>query len=249
MAVDHTMLPVLSIVFLATLIRSAFGFGEALVAVPLLALLIPVEVAAPLAVLVSVTVAGLVLIRDWRHVHPGGAGRLIVSTMFGIPFGLLVLTTVAEPVVKAALAAVIIAFSAYRLVGSGRFELGDDRLAWLFGFGAGVLGGAYGMNGPPLVAYGALRRWSPERFRATLQGYFLPASLVGVFGYWLAGLWVPVVTRYYLISLPAIMGATVLGRIANRKFEAASFLYLINLGLIVVGASLLVQSAWGLRSR
>jgi len=40
------------IVFIATLIRSAFGFGEALVAVPLLALCIPLEVAAPLAVLV-----------------------------------------------------------------------------------------------------------------------------------------------------------------------------------------------------
>ena len=118
--------------------------------------------------------------------------------MFGIPFGLLLLTTVAEPVVKAVLAAVIIAFSAYRLVGRSRFELQDDRLAWFFGFGAGVLGGAYGMNGPPLVAYGALRRWSPEQFRATLQGYFLPASLVGMAGYWVAGLWVPAVTRYYL---------------------------------------------------
>ena len=113
MTADHTTLPVLAVLFLATLIRSAFGFGEALVAVPLLALLIPVEVAAPVAVLVSVTVAGLVLIQDWRHVHPGSAGRLILSTMFGIPFGLLLLTTVAEPVVKAVLAAVIIAFSAY----------------------------------------------------------------------------------------------------------------------------------------
>src|SRR3954449_9389005 len=132
MTVDHTTLPVLSIIFLATVIRSAFGFGEALVAVPLLALIIPVEVAAPVAVLVSVTVAGLVLLQDWRHVHLGSAGRLIVATMFGIPFGLLLLTTVAEPVVKAALAAVIIAFSAYRLAGSGRFVLEDDRLAWLF---------------------------------------------------------------------------------------------------------------------
>jgi len=48
---------VLAVIFLATLIRSAFGFGEGLVALPLLALLIPVEVAAPLAVLFSITVA------------------------------------------------------------------------------------------------------------------------------------------------------------------------------------------------
>lgn len=38
---------VLFIIFLATVIRSAFGFGEALVAVPLLALFIPVEIFTP----------------------------------------------------------------------------------------------------------------------------------------------------------------------------------------------------------
>jgi uncharacterized membrane protein YfcA len=49
---------------LATLFRSAFGFGEALVAVPLLALLIPVEEAVPLATLVSITVAAVVVAQD-----------------------------------------------------------------------------------------------------------------------------------------------------------------------------------------
>ena len=51
MGVDGTILPILAVIFLATLIRSAFGFGEALVAVPLLSLLIPVEQAVPLATL------------------------------------------------------------------------------------------------------------------------------------------------------------------------------------------------------
>ncbi len=244
MPADHTTLPVLAVICLATVIRSAFGFGEALVAVPLLALIIPVEVAAPLAVLVSVTVAGIVLLQDWREVHAGSAGRLILSTMVGIPFGLRLLTSVAEPVVKAILAAVIIAFSAYRLVGRSRFELEDDRLAWLFGFGAGVLGGAYGMNGPPLVAYGALRRWSPERFRATLQGYFLPASLVGMAGYWAAGLWVPAVTRYYLASLPVVLAATFLGRVLNRRMDGRRFLLCVHLGLVAIGGVLLIQAAW-----
>jgi uncharacterized membrane protein YfcA len=165
--------------------------------------------------------------------------------MFGIPFGLLLLTTVAEPVVKAALAAVIITFSLYRLIGPGRLELKDDRLAWLFGFGAGVLGGAYGMNGPPLVAYGAMRRWSPERFRATLQGYFLPASLVGMAGYWAAGLWVPAVTRYYLVSLPVVLAATALGRFLNRRMDGRRFLVYVHVGLVAIGGMLLIQSVWG----
>jgi uncharacterized membrane protein YfcA len=89
--VDWTLPPVLAVVFLASLIRSAFGFGEALVAVPLLALLIPVEVAVPLAVALSVTVAGVILLQDWRHVHVGSAGRLVMATLAGIPLGLWLL--------------------------------------------------------------------------------------------------------------------------------------------------------------
>ena len=113
MLVDQTTLQVLAVIFLATLIRSAFGFGEALVAVPLLAFVIPVEVAAPLAALVSITVAGIVVVQDWGKVHVRSAWRLVLSTFFGFPFGLLLLTTVPEPVVKAVLAAVIIAFSSH----------------------------------------------------------------------------------------------------------------------------------------
>jgi uncharacterized protein len=244
MAADWTTVAVLGVVFLATLIRSAFGFGEALVAVPLLALLMPVEVAAPLAVLVSITVAAVVVMQDWHHVHFRSAGWLVLSTLFGIPLGLWLLTAVAEHTVKAILALVIIAFSVYCLVRRTPFELKDDRLAWLFGFGAGVLGGAYGMNGPPLVIYGALRRWSPEHFRATLQSYFLPASLVGMGGYWLTGLWVPAVTRYYLLSLPLAVAAIFLGRVVNQRMKGRPFILYVHIGLIVVGTTLLIQSLW-----
>ncbi len=101
------------------------------------------------------------------------------------------------------------------------------------------------MNGPPLVAYGALRRWSPERFRATLQGYFLPASLVGMAGYWIAGLWVPAVTRYYFLSLPLVLAATALGRVLNRRMDARRFVLYVHVGLLVIGTMLLIQSLWG----
>src|SRR5579884_3839565 len=93
-AADPAILAVVGVVFLATLVRSAFGFGEALVAVPLLAFVIPVPVAVPLATLLSVTVAGLILLQDWRHVHARGAWWLVAATLPGIPLGLLLLTAV-----------------------------------------------------------------------------------------------------------------------------------------------------------
>ena len=107
-----------------------------------LALLVPVEVAVPLAVLLSITVAGVIVARGLAQVHVGSAWRLVLSTLVGIPLGLWLLTAVEERIVKVVLGLVIIAFSAYSLVGRGPSELKDDRLAWVFGFGAGVLGGS-----------------------------------------------------------------------------------------------------------
>jgi hypothetical protein len=233
---------VLAVVFVATLIRSAFGFGEALIAVPLLALVVPVEVAAPLAVLLSVIVAAVVMLEDWHRVHLASAWRLVLSTLFGIPFGLLLLTAVPDPVVKAVLAVVIIAFSVYCLASATPAALHDDRLAWLFGFAAGVLGGAYGINGPPLVVYASLRRWPAPQFRATLQAYFLPASAVGLVGYWLAGVWESGVTHYFVLSLPVAAVAILLGRAVHRRITGESFLRYVHVALIATGVALLVEA-------
>ena len=238
---------VLLIVFVATLIRSTFGFGEALVAVPLLAFCIPLEVAAPLAVLVSITIAGIVVVQDWSEIHLRSTGWLVLSTLFGIPLGLLLLTSSHHRVVKATLGAIIIAFSIYSLVGRAPLELKHDSRALLLvsGFCAGVLGGAYGMNGPPLVVYGAMRRWSPQHFRATLQGYFLPASIIGMGGYWLAGLWTPLETHYYLLSLPVTLLGVFLGRMINHRLHGERFLKYIYAGLAGIGALLLAQAITG----
>ena len=241
---DSSTAWVLLVILIATFIRSAFGFGEALVAVPLLAIRISVSTAAPLAVLISITVAAIILLQDWRSVHVRSAGWLVVSTLFGIPLGLLLLTEGNQRLVKGALALIIVAFSAYGLIGRRPPELHSDNQVWLMisGFFAGVMGGAYGMNGPPLAIYGAMRRWTAQHFRATLQGYFLPASFIGMIGYWLAGLWTREVTRYYVLSLVMVVPAIFLGRALNRRMHNHAFLKFIHVGLIAIGATLLVQA-------
>ena len=136
-------------------------------------------------------------------------------------------------------------FAAFSLWRRQPFRLDDERLAWLFGVSAGVLGGAYGMNGPPLVVYGALRGWTPERFRATLQGYFLPASVIGMLGYWAAGLWTAPVSRYYALSLPGVLLAIPLGRMINTRLDSRRFLVVIYIGLLVSGLSLILLATLG----
>ncbi len=242
MTLDGITLPVIAVLFFGTLVRSAFGFGEALIAVPLLSLLMPIRQAAPIAVLVSITIAVMVLLQDWRKVHLRSAGWLTLSTLFGIPAGLLLLRIAPDALVKGILAVVIMAFSVHALVSRRTRSLGNDRWAWLFGFHAGVLGGAYGMNGPPLAIYGSLRRWEPEQFRATLQAYFLPASLAGMAGYGLAGLWTPAVNHFFLVSLPGVIVAVLCGRALTARMPRQRFTDFVYVGLTVIGGVLLFQS-------
>lgn len=241
---DGVTVYVLLVIFAATLIRSVFGFGEALIAVPLLALRLPVEIAAPLAVLVSITVAFIIVIQDWRHVEFRSAGWLVASTALGIPLGVLLLAQGNQRLVKAILGMIIIAFAGYALFRRRSPELRADNRLWLLGCGfcAGVLGGAYGMNGPPLAIYGAMRRWSAQRFRATLQGYFLPASILGMAGYFFAGLWVREETRYFLLSLPCTVLAILIGGALNRRLRGDRFVRYVYAGLVVVGGVLVVQA-------
>lgn len=233
---------VVIIVATAALVRALLGFGEALIAVPLLAFVLPVKTVAPLATLVSITVAALTLMKEWRHVHLRSAGLLLASTIAGIPIGLWVLTRVDEAIVKIVLGALIASFSTYSLIAPRPPSLVNDRSAALFGFAAGITGGAYGMNGPAVAIYGTLRRWPGHEFRATLQGYFLPASAAGMIGFGLSGLWTRDVTSYYLSALPAIVAATLAGRMLHHRLQGRRFVVVVHGALISVAAMLLWQA-------
>jgi hypothetical protein len=92
------------------------------------------------------------------------------------------------------------------------------------------------------VVYGNLRRWSALEFRATLQAYFLPASLIGLAGYAANGLVGREVLRDFALCLPAIVPAVILGRRLNRRLSARFFTY-VYVGLIAIGA-VLAATTW-----
>jgi uncharacterized protein len=210
----------------------------------LLAFILPLTVATPLAVLLSVTVALIVVVQDHQSIHVGSAVGLLAATLPGLPVGLLLLAAGHQTWLKAALGALILGFSIFSLSGRMPTHSRFQGRGWLLvcGFCAGVLGGAYGMNGPALATYGAMRRWTPQQFRATLQAYFLPASLLGLAGYAVAGIWSHAVTRYYLLSLPVAVPAIFLGRVINRRLRGDTFRRYVFAGLAGIGLLLLVRS-------
>lgn len=227
--------------FVATLIRSTFGFGESLVAVPLFSIFMPISIAVPLSVLLSVLIALVVVIQDHQQIHLNSAKWLIIFAVPGIPVGLLILIYGNEFWVKIGLGLLIILYSLYAMFGKNSFRLENDSKWWLFicGFLSGILGGAYGVNGPPLVLYGNLRNWNAAAFRATLQGYFLPASFIGLMGYLFKGLITPQIWKYFMISLPAIIPAIFLGRYFNHRLKPEAFFKYVYAGLLMIGVFLI----------
>lgn len=243
-------LSLVAISLVATLVRSTFGFGESLVAVPLFALFVPLQVAVPLSVLISVLVALIVVIQDHRHIEVYSAKWLILYAFLGIPIGLMVLSYGNEHWVKIGLGILIVGYSGYSMLFRDRLTLKRNSRLVLFvcGFLSGILGGAYGINGPPLVVYGNLKRWSPRHFRATLQAYFLPASLVGVAGYGIKGLLGWTVFGDFLLCLPAVVPAIFLGRYFNHKLHGADFFRYVYWGLIVIGLLLVLFTLLGVKA-
>lgn len=124
---DHFVY-VLIIVFIATLVRSTFGFGESLVAVPLLVQFIPVETAVPLSVMLSVLVALIIVTQDHRKIHFNSAKWLILFALPGIPLGLVLLIYGNDALVKTGLGLLIVFYSVYSLFEKRSLELKKDNM-------------------------------------------------------------------------------------------------------------------------
>ena len=214
-----------------------------MVAVPLFLWILPAKIAVPLSALLSVTVALVILLQDHRQIHLHSAKWLVIYAALGIPLGLLLLVYGSEPLIVSGLGIFLICYSVYSLRYKNKFYLEKDHklLLFLCGFFSGVFGGAYSINGPALVIYGNLRRWPAKNFRATLQAYFLPASFLGLAGFWWKGLLDVHLFIYFAYALTGALPAIFLGRYFNGKLKGASFFDYVYTGLIIIGALLIYR--------
>ncbi len=237
---------VIAAVFIGALTRSTFGFGEAVVSMPLLALLpIQLHTAVSLIGLAGLTVAALSVSTSWRSIDGPILIRIACATLIGIPAGLVIIHFAPVIVITTLLGLFLFIYGTYSLtkpfIMSTSKQKVLDRPNWslVFGFLAGMLGSAYNFNGVPIVVYGTLRRWDPPRFRGMLQVHFLFSGILVVSGQAFSGLWTKDLLILYGFSLPAILLATVLGgylhrRIPSRKFERYVFVLIVLLGALLL---------------
>jgi hypothetical protein len=239
---DSIILIILSIVFISTLTRSTFGFGDALIAMPLLALFIDIKIATPLIALVAFFIAISILLKNWQKVEFKSAWRLIIASLVGIPIGIWYLDDINENIIKLILGFIVLFFAIYSLLKPKIHRLKGEKYSWIFGFIAGILGGAYNTNGPPIVIYSSLKKWNPQNFRATLQGYFFTTGIMVVVGHGIAGNFTNDVLSYFAYCIPIVILAVVLGARINKKIPVDRFHKFIYIILVVLGSMLIINS-------
>ena len=234
---------VILILFVSTFTRSSLGFGDAVIAMPLLALAIGIKAATPIVGLAAVTISLSIVSRNWRSVDLSVTWKLVLASLVGIPVGLLLLKGLSEPLMKSILGTIIVGYGIYQLVSPHLRLTGEHSiLTFVVGFVAGILGGAYNANGILIAIYGTLRRWSPQRFRLTMQSYFFPTGFLIMVGHGVSGLWNRQVFTLYGLALPAILLAIYLGGKVNRSLRPGRFDRYVHGFLVIMGVLLIVRN-------
>lgn len=223
--------------------QATTGFGFALVAIPLVALVVdPVSAVVGVSV-VSVPLTAAVAVREREHVDARPVAVLAGASILGMPVGLLVLTQVGDRLLTAIIAVVVLAFTA--LLALGMRWSAAVRAQAFAGLVAGALSTATGMNGPPLVITLQALGFDPRTFRATISAVFACSGTLSIIGFALAGQ----VDRTALIvaaaGLPGLALGWLLGDQVFARLDAVRFRRVVLAGLSVTALVALARAVGG----
>ena len=237
------MIFVILLIFLfSTILRSIFGFGDAVIAMPLLSFFIDLKIATPLFALAALTISFIISIHTFRKLHLKQVLRLMISTIIGIPIGIYLLREVDENIIKSVLGIIIIIFSLYNLLKPNVIYIKNKIFTYFFGFIAGILGGAYNVNGPPIVFYASFKKWDPISFRATLQGYFFVTGILLVSSHVVVGNITYLVVQYFVYIVPVLLLGIFIGSKIHYKIKVEMFKKYIYFLMFFLGLFLMFTS-------
>ncbi|TAM68549.1 MAG: sulfite exporter TauE/SafE family protein [Microbacteriaceae bacterium] len=230
------------VAILASFAQAITGFGFALVAIPLLALVAGVHTAVVGVTLLSAVLTISASVHYRRDVEWAVTRRLTISALIGMPLGLAALALLDQRWLGIGVAVLVVLFalaSLRRLPG---------RAGQASVLGAGFIGGIFltstGMNGPPLVATLQAMDFTPGRVRATLQASFAAQDILAVAGFAIVGQLTTdslLVLAAGLLGIPLgwLAGDLVFTRLAKGGFRIAIFLTLIGCAILLLAQTLL----------
>jgi uncharacterized membrane protein YfcA len=236
-----TFLSAALIMAVASLVMGLSGFGIGLVALAFLPFVMSPTVAIVLTSLYAMVFSIVILVPLRREIDPGRLTRLLVGTVLGTPLGVWILAVLPATVITRLIGVVLVGITALEW-----WRVRPRRLAtpgWAYGAGvlAGLLGGAVGTPGPPVIVYAASQTWSPRALKANLLAFFVVNQGVILVGYWWMNLLGAEVLRLAVaLVLPALAGVAVGVTLFNR-IDAVRFRQIVFGVLFISGIVLLLR--------
>jgi len=217
------------------------GFGIGLVSLAFLPYLMSPSEAIVLTTLYAAAFALAIFVPVRRDFTPARVADLIVGTVVGTPLGVWALATFPASVLNRLIGVMLLV-----AVGLEWRCLYPEKLEgrrWGLGAGvlAGVIGGAVGTPGPPVVLYATTQGWGPRTIKANLQAFFVVNQAVILAGYGWAGLLTDEVWRLAAVfAVPAIAGVALGVGLFNRV-DPVRFRRIVFALLFVSGLALLAR--------
>ncbi|GGZ26939.1 MULTISPECIES: sulfite exporter TauE/SafE family protein [Shewanella] len=207
-----TLLLASLIIFTGALTQSLIGFGLAVVATPLLYIVDPELVPAPV-IAMGFSIALLTLIRERGHLEFNGLQYALLGRLPGGLIGATLLLLAPQPIMGLTIA-LIVAVAVF--LSLRKYSIKINRLSlFIAGIFSGIFGTVAAIGGPPMALL--LAGKDASQFRAALSAFFIFSSLIaliilGCFGLLtLRHLWLS------LLLLPAVfLGFLLAGRLVGR---------------------------------
>lgn len=231
------------VLILAEIVYVSFGFGAGLIAVGLSAAIHPeIKDIAVILLVTNLPVEILVIRNAWLKIQWSGVCMICLGVIFGVPAGTWILTIGKPMIVLTILGGVLI------LVGLTFLLLPlHARVQWSAwsapptGLVSGLLGGLFGIGGPPVIIYYQLSGVDKTVFRASLMAIFLFIAVIRVPSYIVGGL----ITEPRLWSALAVAPAVLLGAFAGSHIHIhlseSRFRRIVSAGLVLIGVLLLFR--------
>lgn len=229
------------IIFSSSVILGMTGFGNAMIALPLMLLFMDPKLAIPVMKAISLfsQLAMQAIGRfpiDWKLLL-----GLVVPAILGTFIGAALLDISKPQWLVNAIAIIILIFSLVSLLGKQWLGRGSRRIAPVVGFVAGVLGGSVTLSGPPVVLFLSHGYADDKlRFRGTLLMFFTIEIIATLLSYTYFGLFgrehlVIVIKNIFAMFLGLWVGIRIFARLSNETFRKVILfsLVLLSLGIIL----------------
>ncbi len=228
------------IVFLAAgFVQGLTGFGSALVAIPLLSLIMDVKQAVPLCILNGLAITGYLAIQLRRDLDPARIAPLLLGSLPGILVGATLLKALDSALIRSGIGLLLVSYSLYNLFFRPRPLYPGRAWAWLAGFLTGAIGAAFSAGGPPAIIYTTLSGWNKNEIKATLTGLFaINSSLIAV-AHALAGVTTRTTIVAFGVTVPFVLAGTALGSMMTDRIDRATYIRIIHVLLTIMGLMLL----------